>query len=246
MQLGSFVETPHVVKDPAFKDSAGLTEDLQKRVLYIEDGGDSMAAVQKQANTTSDGDLIAEVETILGEAGQKANDTKAGEALKDMQEAEGKGQDPSSLVVGHSKDHEALMKAIEEVSRETSPEDELNETGAVITSEMLSKLNNLSDTPEQASLSSLDSDLIVEGDMVANNRTHALLLLEASGKNQRWASNTWKNHRQIPYCFSSSIASSSKRAWQDAVQHYVDHIPCLGFQEVAVASESEKTCATQP
>merc|ERR1719271_292771 len=73
-----------------------------------------------------------------------------------------------------------------------------------------------------------------------------LLQLAANGTGTRFVSNLWQDNMNIPYCFSSSIAPSSKKAFQDAVQHFLNHIPCLSFQEVSVGDESREKCSKQP
>jgi len=72
------------------------------------------------------------------------------------------------------------------------------------------------------------------------------VLLELASQGARFVKNVWKG--DVPYCFSPSLAASSKTAWQNAVQHYKDHVPCLSnrLKEVPVGDAAKKKCATQP
>lgn len=172
---------------------------------------------------------VQEVETILGNQGNTTGDAEFAEALHDLE--------TNKTITG--KDKRAIQHALDKESIDTSPEDELKRTGSVITSELLEKVNGLSESPEIVAG-------CVEGDMLPENSAQRVLLLEEAAAGKRWAANLWTDKTRIPYCFSSTLAANSKKAFQDALQHYRDHIPCIGFREVAVASEPDKKCATEP
>lgn len=142
-------------------------------------------------------------------------------------------------------DHLAIMRALEEESQMVSPEDAA-QNGSVITSAMEAELFGNPDTAEGVSSTSPFAKRAVQGDMIGNNETQTLLLLQAVKTGARWAGNPWEDKGDIKYCFGNGIQPTSKRAFQDAVQHFRNMIPCMNFREVAVGSDSDKKCAEQP
>eukprot|EP00928_Gymnodinium_smaydae_P027098 TRINITY_DN2106_c0_g1_i4.p1 TRINITY_DN2106_c0_g1~~TRINITY_DN2106_c0_g1_i4.p1 ORF type:complete len:429 (-),score=60.35 TRINITY_DN2106_c0_g1_i4:144-1430(-) len=80
--------------------------------------------------------------------------------------------------------------------------------------------------------------------MCGSNATDAMLLLQAAKAHHHFVSNLWENHRDIKYCFSPNIIASSKQAFEDAVQHFVNKVPCVGFRKIAYKSGEQ--CAETP
>jgi len=197
-------------------------------------------------NTDNQGHLetrvVKEVETILGEVAELDNDDEAAKALEDIKNDE---ENASQKILGE--DHDEVMKAIEEESRETSAEEEFNKTDTVITARFLREVNGLKTSPEENNVAGGNHPEAVQGDMLLpKNETAKAVLLQAIAQGQRFVPTAWKDNMAIPYCFSSSIRASAKQAFLDAVQHFEDIVPCLGFTHVSVRSENEKKCSTWP
>lgn len=186
-----------------------------------------------------DSDEVSEIENILQHEADAtdADDLEFNNALEDLTKTGLSELPVSERITG--KDKQAVKDALEKESLDTTPEDELYRTGSVITGEILQKLNGLSGTPEE-------SEGAVEGDMIAENASQGLLLLQEVAEGKRFVSNLWKDSMNIPYCFSSYLAATSKQAFKDALQHYKDRVPCLGFVEVAVEDEWDWKCTAQP
>lgn len=223
------------------KDLALLEEDIQHPPALPETPSHSGAVsmgehkIQGMSQNAMDG-----VKGILQEAAERDGDVAAAKVLDDLKKDDEDGKDETDDI--QNKDYDEIKKAIEEVSAGASAEEQIKDGKPVVTSEMLNEVEGLPDTPEQAPGG---TGKVVEGDMVADNPSAALLLLEASTKGKRFVSNLWEDNMHIPYCFAPDIAPTSKKAFQDAVQHWIDHVPCLGFKQVEVKTGTEK-CATEP
>jgi hypothetical protein len=109
---------------------------------------------------------------------------------------------------------------------------------------MLQNLNNQSEAVETMHA---DDNGVVEGDMsTGGNASQAFLLLQLSEQGKRFVSNLWKDNMNIKYCFATNCAASVKHAVRAAVQHYLNHIPCLGFKEVHVGDDDKEKCSEEP
>jgi hypothetical protein len=187
---------------------------------------------------------LKEVKKILNQAAKNNNDTHASKALHDIKEDEKSGEDAGLEFVGNGPEHNAVMHAIEEVSQSVSPEEEVNETGSLVTAHMLQELNNQSEAVETMHA---DDPGVVEGDMSTDgNASQAALLLQLSEHGKRFVPNLWEDNMDIKYCFATGCAASVKHAVAAAVQHYLDHIPCLGFREVSVGDDDKEKCSEEP
>eukprot|EP00929_Paragymnodinium_shiwhaense_P046046 TRINITY_DN23471_c0_g2_i1.p1 TRINITY_DN23471_c0_g2~~TRINITY_DN23471_c0_g2_i1.p1 ORF type:complete len:675 (+),score=164.94 TRINITY_DN23471_c0_g2_i1:88-2025(+) len=142
-------------------------------------------------------------------------------------------------------DHEAAMKAIEEYMASTSPE-QAAEDGTVLTPEMSEELFGLPNTPMHPAPGTENGDMSVQGDMIADSEEKKLQLLQAVKEGRRWAGDLWEDPANIQFCFASDIAESSRVAFLDAVQHYKNMVPCLGFKQVAVGDDDNRKCAKEP
>lgn len=137
--------------------------------------------------------------------------------------------------------HQELMDTIERASEAETPEDAATD-GTLITSDLLEEVLGLPDTMEQAGTGMQ----AIESDMVASGVTsESSLLLQAVATGKRFVPNLWTNPREIQYCFSSTIVPSSKRALVDAMQHYTNRVPCVGFVEVQPNSD-DTACVDTP
>jgi hypothetical protein len=185
--------------------------------------------------------VVKEVETILREVAERDNDDEAAEALEDIENDE---EHASEEILGE--DHDEVMKAIEEESRETSAEEEFNNTGTVITASFIREVNGLKASPEENNVPGGGNHPEAEqGDMLPpKNETAKAVLLQAIAQGQRFTATAWQDNMAIPYCFSDSIRASAKQAFLDAVQHFENIIPCLGFRHVSASSG--KKCSTWP
>lgn len=225
IRVPSMVEHRAQMKDKQLQDLANAQQQTHRRSKLLSD------------------DALAEVEAILGEV----NTTDSNAALNAMNNDEKHGKDAGAEVVGASHYHHTAMEAIEEVSVSVEVADQLNQTGSIVTGDLLQQLDNLTMTPEgMAAQNGSDVD-VAEGDMATGgNETQHLLLLELSRQGKRNVMNKWEDNMHIKYCFSSGAPASVKKAVHDAVQHYKDHVPCLDFEEVAVGSETNKKCSQEP
>mmetsp|Transcript_63377 Transcript_63377/g.198395 ORF Transcript_63377/g.198395 Transcript_63377/m.198395 type:complete len:613 (+) Transcript_63377:72-1910(+) len=213
---------------------------------------ETIRTVRRNTSGEIDSDTLARLERILTDAekvesggstgtGSSAGGSAAG-TLKELKEAEAAGgANATDLIRG--KDHEKVLNAIEEVSRSETPED-ANDKGELVTSKMLEEVSGLPGTPERAAGSR--ASMTVEGDMLAGSAEELLLLQRANASSGlKWAGTVWQDGT-VRYCFHSGIAASSKQAFEDAVQHYRNLVPCITFQKVAVGSDSLETCAQNP
>jgi hypothetical protein len=211
--------------DPAFQPLKSVSmESLLQITGHEGQGGQAL-----------NDDETSLVKSILKHVANASNDTNASKALDDINQG-----NASDKIKGS--DNAAVIKALEEESEDTSPEDEFNRTGTVITSKLLQKLNGEDTNPEEAA----NNSNVVEGDELAKNSSDALLLLQFAAEGKRMVNNLWTDKMNIPFCFSQTIAPSSKTAFLAAVQHFKDHIPCVGFKQVAVEDESKKMCTSKP
>jgi len=200
------------------------------------------AMMQKQS---PDGTLQA-IDDVLNTAEELTGDSEVESALEEFEQTVANGENASSLVVGNGSDHEAVMKAIEEMSVDMSPEDAVARNGQPITGKLINRLNGIVDTPEQAPANFSEPHILVEADMLVSTNEEALMLSQLAKAGKAWTKKLWKNNMAIPYCFSYSLATKSKKAFQDAVQHYKQHIPCVGFKEVSVKNSWEEKCSEEP
>ncbi|CAE7238724.1 MEP1B, partial [Symbiodinium sp. CCMP2456] len=71
-------------------------------------------------------------------------------------------------------------------------------------------------------------------------------LLQAVRQNQKFVSNLWEDKHNIRYCFGSSLTNVAQQAMVEAIQHFKNNIPCIGFKQVAVGNDTTKKCAEEP
>ena len=137
------------------------------------------------------------------------------------------------------KHHEAILSALEYYEEIETPE-EMAERGCVMTTDVVDEIMGLPDTPEVGAA--------VQGDMMAdsNHSNQTAVLLQAVRKGQKFVSNLWEDKHNIRYCFGSSLADVARQAMVEAIQHFKNHIPCIGFRHVAVGNDTEKKCAEEP
>merc|ERR1719197_60728 len=160
-----------------------------------------LTAQKATTETLTDSD-VKEIKDILKEASNLTGDTEALKVEEELEDADATGlllEDADAtgghdalgdLVQGSSKDHQEMMTAIEEVSAGEDPEDMLADTGSIITGDVLKKLDDLPDTPEQLpsnattalglGLLNVNTSLVVEGDMMGRIENDTLMLLQAS------------------------------------------------------------------
>merc|ERR1711871_1267025 len=157
---------------------------------------------------------------ILQQAADNDNDADASEALHDMEDDAKNGKDAGLEIVGEGTDHDAVMEAINEVSQHVSPEQEVKETGSLVTAHLLEELNNESESPKTEHA---DDNDVVEGDMSTDgNASQAALLLQLSQHGKRFVPNLWQDNMNIKYCFATGCAAKVKQAVKAAVQHYLN------------------------
>lgn len=171
--------------------------------------------------------------------------TGAGHSLQDLEEVDQSADAVQRVILGpHNAD---ILNAIEEVAREETPEDAVGK-GLLVTSKILDEVNGLAKSPPEQAKQNMQTT--EEGDMlmelgVKPVDTTETSLLQGISSGRRYVSNLWQNPSSIPYCFSPTIASSSKRAFQDAVQHYHNNVPCVHFRQVDPHQVGLK-CAEEP
>jgi hypothetical protein len=54
-----------------------------------------------------------------------------------------------------------------------------------------------------------------------------------------WAGNLWPNPSQIPYCFKSNAAATSKESFLKGLTHIENLVSCIGFKEVATIGDAK-------
>jgi len=138
-----------------------------------------------------------------------------------------------------TKHHEAVMRALEEFSETTSVEDAAKD-GTVFTEDDAEEIFGIPETPMQTCQKG------VQGDMVGSTDEDKASLLQASKNGVRWYGRLWEDKGAMKYCFANDISSTSRQAWLDAIQHFRNMVPCLGFKEVGVGSDADQKCAEQP
>jgi len=138
-----------------------------------------------------------------------------------------------------SKHKEAILKALEMYDNGVPVEEGLKK-GCIVTASIWEELAGLADTPEQGPESSC-----VQGDMCGNTENETALLQEVVSAGARWAGKLWPNRAAIPYCIAGSLSRSAREAILDSFQHFKNMVPCLGFKQVRVRSDHQKTCAQQ-
>ena len=134
------------------------------------------------------------------------------------------------------KHHEAILSALEYYEEVVTPE-EAEEKGCVMTTDVVDEIMGLPDTPEVGAA--------VQGDMMADSNQSAALL-QAVRKGEKFVSNLWEDKHNIRYCFGSSLTPTAHQAMVEAIQHFKNHIPCIGFKHVAVGNDTTKKCAEEP
>lgn len=158
------------------------------------------------------------------------------DVVKDLKAALAAGKDPWKVL---QDDHPAMLTSIEEFAAST--EADSLDSSMVLTSDCLNMINGRNDTAEFSNASN-----IVEGDMLAPNADEAKLIQAMAGQGARFSPNLWSNPGRIPYCFSNTLAASARQAVKDAVAHYKEMVPCIGFVEIGVADESGEWCTEKP
>lgn len=134
------------------------------------------------------------------------------------------------------RDHAVVLREIETFS--SSIEVDTLDPKLILTADCLDLINGRTQFAEFS-----NSSTIIGGDMeVIRGRDQALI--QKNG--QEYFPRLWPNPGRIPYCFSSSLAQSSQKAFKDAVAHIQTLVPCLRFVEVAVADEQTRYCTDKP
>jgi len=185
---------------------------------------------------------------ILEQAAEIEKDQKPGAGARSLEQAkrissELRGSKLQGAAAQNKvlvKEHDAIQNALEEVSEAMEPE-VANDQNKLVTLDIIQKLNGLSETPEKAS--KVDKGDRVQGDMVFDVDDAQQNNTAASARRLGMSGTPWPNPSMIPYCFSSSIASSSKRAFLHAIAHFQNMVPCFGFKEVGVYDEYKGHCA---
>lgn len=146
-------------------------------------------------------------------------------------------KDPTNDVGPEGKDHDAVLRAIEEVSAGVSVE-EASKHGELVTIEMLEAISGLADTPEDATTEG--NEIAFEGDMMFSNATEASLMEAAVRKGGKWTGELWPD-ANLAFCFGNTSSSSrtcsywnpcskTRQAVQRAVEHIEEH-SCVRFNE---------------
>lgn len=189
----------------------------------------------------------AEAEAWTAANDPSASDTTAADLLNsewnlesDILSAEESGDQTAIDAEIHGSGHSGVLAAIDELSEREDAEDAVAK-GEVITQEMLREVDGLDHGPEES-----NSTSVYQGDMAYRDQGEVLLFETATKQHSRWAGRLWPDSRNIPYCFSWSLAQTSKVAFQNAVQHFHNHIPCIRMQEVPVGDEAGKKCSVEP
>jgi len=119
---------------------------------------------------------------------------------------------------------------------EVSPEDALKK-GCVITKRIWEEIVGLPESLE------VGPKGCVQGDMCASTPRDVALLQEAVGTGEWSAATTlWKDPGHIPVCLASSLAPAGRQATIDSFQHFTNMVPCIGFKQIKVLSDSERSC----
>jgi len=138
--------------------------------------------------------------------------------------------------------HDQLVHSINEVAESMDVEDALA-AHVLLTTGDLDAASQLPDTPERTN--SALANKTVQADMVAEDENQLDLLQQAVNSSARFLINFPKWEMPIRYCFDPHIAPSSRVAFQDAVQHFENRVPCLQFEEIA-ATQGADRCSAQP
>jgi len=134
--------------------------------------------------------------------------------------------------------HMYLIEAIEKLSERVEVDD--LDPELVVTADCLDFMNGRSGTAEF-----FNGSHIFEGDEEILGSPDEVSLIRDTKKGGRWSPRLWPDGR-IPYCFSTSLSASAQQAFLDAVNHYQEFVPCLQFEKISVASESQEYCTEKP
>lgn len=134
--------------------------------------------------------------------------------------------------------HLGILAALEAYDAKVSPEEAVKK-GCVITGGIWDELIGVPDTPERAP----DAKGCVQGDMCASTPKEAALLQEAVETGTlHSALQLWPDSGNIPFCIQKSFPAAGRQAMIDAMQHFKDRVPCIGFKEIQVLRDYDQSC----
>jgi len=127
-----------------------------------------------------------------------------------------------------------LLHALEEITERIDVEQAIpKDKGLIITEECLELLSDTQNADK-------DEEEFVEGDIRLPD-ADAVELFQAG----MLAWDFFPNRGEIPICFDPTISEDHRQIILHATQHYKDHVPCIGFVEVAPVV-AEKKCSVKP
>lgn len=91
----------------------------------------------------------------------------------------------------------------------------------------------------EENLETASGHILVQGDMVALE-TEGASLLEGGASGAPWRDGA------ILYCFESGMSERAQAAFQQAVKHVTDQIPCINFTQVQTSANADQGCAAHP
>jgi hypothetical protein len=131
------------------------------------------------------------------------------------------------------KDRIEMLHALEEIAERIDVEQAIaKDKGLIITEECLELLSDAQNADED--------EEFVEGDIRLPD-ADAVELFQAG----MLAWDYFPNPAQIPICFDPAMSQAHKDILLHATQHYTDHVPCVGFVEVAPLV-AERKCSVKP
>jgi len=134
--------------------------------------------------------------------------------------------------------HLGILSALEAYATKVSPEEAVKK-GCVITGSIWDELIGVPDIGERAP----SAMGCVQGDMCASTPKEAALLQEAAETGTlHSAIQLWPDRGNIPFCIQKSFPAAGRQAMIDAMQHFKDRVPCIGFKEIQVLSDNDKSC----
>jgi hypothetical protein len=166
--------------------------------------------------------------------------SETAELFQELDAAMATGESDTQIAAMLNQHHDQLVHAIDQEEMATDVEN--MPAADIITTEILDELSQLPGTPERTD--EAKASMTVQADMVAENADQFDLLQQAANSSARFLINFPKWEMPIRYCFDPNIAPSSRIAFQDAVQHFLNRVPCLEFVEVAATYDSH--CSAQP
>jgi len=223
--LGSLVEEDATATTQAPHSDAACAKQFVKIMKYVSDTQKAQHGIRLP--TRSSISLYAKGMLLL----HKSQPVQSRNVLKDL---EGIIAGEKKLVDLTQQARDELFQAEEKIAERMDVEQAIAiDRDLIITDECLQLLSGRQNADE-------DGENIVEGDIRLRD-AHAVGLFQSSTLSFDYFPNPGK----IPICFDPAISKGHRQTILHATQHYTDHVPCVGFVEVAPVVDKKK-CSVTP